>query len=645
MGKGGSIQSVTPQLGAQSAFGNPYVSRGLPMQTESSSPTGLSAIFSGNSEIASSSNSLNSMPITGGSGGSGGSGGPFPLEGRYGIIKMANGGLAGAAQNMADQGRDGDSMLVHMSPGEVKGLQALAMAHGGSLSINPDTGLVEASFLKRILPMIAGAGLSMIPGVGPFMAAGMVGGVETLRTGDIGKGLMAGLGAYGGAGLAGSLSNAAASTAVDASAQNLANQAVAEGSTTAGMAEATRNTATPTLSSIGEGAKTLYNTPGGMTAFAKDNLMNIGAAAAPVLGDAMTPKGPPIPGQPEEDPRYAGSPYRYNLSPGFQGSTPTRPNPYYRPTGLGYAEGGDVKKKEEKPVSASQPNLGSLGAYIASVNEPKGPKYFGESFSDYVGRKDPTGGRGDFGNMIGYVVDSLHNPQSAAASVAGGTSGGVPEGYVMDRRTGQLVPASSYSPQGLGYTGYAEGGVMMADGGSYTDEPMGDNPGMAAGGIAGYAAGGLKMKTMGLGDGIYRDTDDDTASLGAYDAAKKRMEKQFAAANLKPREMPKSGIAKLGQMKAMAEGGLGGYSDGGRMLKGPGDGMSDDIPAMIGRKQPARLADGEFVVPADVVSHLGNGSTDAGAKKLYSMMDKIRTARTGKKKQAPAVKASKYMPA
>jgi hypothetical protein len=81
------------------------------------------------------------------------------------------------------------------------------------------------------------------------------------------------------------------------------------------------------------------------------------------------------------------------------------------------------------------------------------------------------------------------------------------------------------------------------------------------------------------------------------------------------------------------------------MLKGPGDGMSDSIPAVIGSKQPARLADGEFVVPADVVSHLGNGSTDAGAKKLYSMMDKIRKARTGKKKQAPAVNVNKYMPA
>jgi len=97
----------------------------------------------------------------------------------------------------------------------------------------------------------------------------------------------------------------------------------------------------------------------------------------------------------------------------------------------------------------------------------------------------------------------------------------------------------------------------------------------------------------------------------------------------------------------MANGGmtsLGGYSDGGRMLKGPGDGMSDSIPGVIGGKQPARLADGEFVVPADVVSHLGNGSTDAGAKRLYSMMDNIRQARTGKKKQAPEINVDKYLP-
>jgi len=99
----------------------------------------------------------------------------------------------------------------------------------------------------------------------------------------------------------------------------------------------------------------------------------------------------------------------------------------------------------------------------------------------------------------------------------------------------------------------------------------------------------------------------------------------------------------------MASGGgisnLGSYSDGGRMLRGPGDGMSDSIPASIAGKRPARLATEEFVVPADVVSHLGNGSSDAGAKQLYAMMDKVRTARTGRKAQGREINPRKYMPA
>ena len=98
----------------------------------------------------------------------------------------------------------------------------------------------------------------------------------------------------------------------------------------------------------------------------------------------------------------------------------------------------------------------------------------------------------------------------------------------------------------------------------------------------------------------------------------------------------------------MASGGianLGSYSDGGRMLKGPGDGMSDSIPASISGKRPARLADGEFVIPADVVSHLGNGSTDAGAKQLYAMMAKVRKARTGRKAQGREINPRQYMAA
>jgi hypothetical protein len=99
----------------------------------------------------------------------------------------------------------------------------------------------------------------------------------------------------------------------------------------------------------------------------------------------------------------------------------------------------------------------------------------------------------------------------------------------------------------------------------------------------------------------------------------------------------------------MAHGGLGSlghYSDGGHLLKGPGDGVSDSIPAMIGDKQPARLADGEFVIPARIVSEIGNGSTDAGARKLYAMMDRIQKAR-GKtlKNVAANTKADKHLPA
>lgn len=104
-------------------------------------------------------------------------------------------------------------------------------------------------------------------------------------------------------------------------------------------------------------------------------------------------------------------------------------------------------------------------------------------------------------------------------------------------------------------------------------------------------------------------------------------------------------------VQLMAHGGisdLGGYSDGGRLLKGPGDGVSDDIPASIGGKQPARLAEGEFVIPARIVSELGNGSTDAGAKRLYQMMDRIQSDRrktTGKGKFSDDPKAYKHLPA
>ena len=90
---------------------------------------------------------------------------------------------------------------------------------------------------------------------------------------------------------------------------------------------------------------------------------------------------------------------------------------------------------------------------------------------------------------------------------------------------------------------------------------------------------------------------------------------------------------------------LGSYSDGGRLLRGPGTGLSDNIPAQIGARQPARLADGEFVIPADVVSAMGGGSTDAGAKKFYAMLDRVRQQAHGSKKQVRKISDRAVMPA
>jgi hypothetical protein len=480
-----------------------------------------------------------------------------------------------AAQHLASKGRDGDSMLVHMSPGEVKGLQSLALAHGGSLSINPDTGLAEASFLKRILPMVAGAALTGLSGglINPFTASMIVGGFEGVRTGDLGKGLMAGLGAYGGAGLGQGLASA--------------------GGIKPGLASGAE--------ALGTTPEALSTTEGMTRALTADT--GVGSSMGINSFDALNTGQVPL------DPTKVS-----NFADAYtKGSAPSLTN-----MGRGIGQLGSEAGRSAIYNAMPTGTVPALGSTVASAMTPeqKVPEV----------KEDPSSGR--------YISKDF-------------------QAYVPPQ------PDPYYRPRGLGYGGYAEGGMVdpmqqMPNGGLSSIEGMRDGYAPAVnqfGEIPQFKGGGsLEMKQMRLGEGIAKDTDTDTAKLDAYDAAQKRLEKQFASANLKPRGVPKTNISKLGQIKtgiAAAAGGgsIGGYSDGGRMLKGPGDGMSDSIPATIGRKQPARLADGEFVVPADVVSHLGNGSTDAGAKRLYSMMDKVRRARTGKKKQAPAVKADKYMPA
>jgi hypothetical protein len=184
----------------------------------------------------------------------------------------------------------------------------------------------------------------------------------------------------------------------------------------------------------------------------------------------------------------------------------------------------------------------------------------------------------------------------------------------------------------------AEGGITRLATGGFFKNVLGDAAQLVGdiGGGAVNLVGNLGQGRLSLArpdhGGDYQPYDDYSKNSYTYDPNKY---KTYTAPNPNTYQAQYAGggIASLGS-----------YSDGGRMLKGPGDGMSDSIPAKIGAKQEARLADGEFVVPADVVSHLGNGSTDAGAKQLYSMMDKVRQARTGRKDQGRQIKPNKYMP-
>lgn len=476
------------------------------------------------------------------------------------------------AKHVQAKGRGEDKMLVHMTPKEVEGLQAIARAHGGSLSINPDTGLVEAGFLKNMLPMIAGAALTAT-GVGAPMAALMVGGGTALATGDINQGLMAGLGAYGGAGLTSGLSTAGAAAAPEAAtAATQATPVAAENaganllkeSAGAGVSTPIPNAPTPgsvagdvvrssvtpqapvNFDNFSRGLGQLGSEQGRSAVYNALPSYTLPAAGVSAL-TAMTPDQ----AEPES---YEGPLKKYRLSSNYTPFTPRQPNPYYRAPS-GYAAGG-IAAMAPGGIAGTEPNM------------------YPQSQMDKTQYATPT-----------------QMPTSAE------------------------VVAADYEPKVNPYTGEPQ---RFEIGGKIKQKP--------------------KAKVT---------SERSIALMEPQEAALAEFNNARYNANMSQFNMPKTGLAALGDIPytvTAAQGGqLGGYSDGGRMLKGPGDGMSDSIPASIGGKQPARLADGEFVVPADVVSHLGNGSTDAGAKKLYAMMDKVRMARTGKKKQAPAVKADKFL--
>jgi len=430
--------------------------------------------------------------------------------------------LQHAAKHLEKHGRNGDTVLVHMSKGEVKSLNDLAMAGGGQLTINPHTGLPEAGFLKKMLPMIIGGGLAVATGgtslaLTPGMIGLGVGGFEALRTGDVKKGLMAGLGAYGGAGLAGGLM-AAGTGAIG---QEATSQAVQNATAQNLQGEAYNQAIQDQVSNQMAGASTLDKLGAGvMNPGMTVNALGGGLGAAMKAGPAIAPF---LEEEPTSAPQVTTD------------STPAPPLTY---------EYGMVNPAP----AADVPKYGDLGQDFSRE----------QNYFQNAGYRPSTVQERGF--AVGGPIEDMSNANSVGAN-----------------------------------TGYPMADISKGAYATPYQQPISRN-----------------MMTGVTDTGVNPITGEMT---------------NFA----------KGGISHLGD-----------YSDGGRLLRGPGDGVSDSIPAVIGKKQPARLADGEFVVPARIVSELGNGSTEAGARKLYAMMDRIQKARgktVGKGKVAKNSRAERLLPA
>jgi len=572
-----------------------------------------------------------------------------------------------AAQHLSNQGRGPDDTLVHMSRGEVKSLNDLAMAHGGHLTINPQTGLPEAGFLSALLPVIAGAalgpaGFELMTAAEAGMAVGAGSYLLNPKAGIMGA-LSAGMGAYGGANLGEALAkqgieqstqvaeaakqSEAANQAIRNAAQNspdtffkntadvnagltdqgnkllAAQQAANQGYTTA------FNAAKPTDflgsvknfgSGIGSltkegGISSLTDKLGGGMGVAKTAL----AVAAPSITQQKDTSVAPVA---DKD---MGQ--RYTYSPGVAKPIPTPDVPTYEDMltkqgnfgkqqnyypNQGYAKVSSDEAKNIYGFAGGGPveQMSNANAIGANTGFPQAYDHTHAYATPY---QTPISQ-----NVLTGPGDTAVDPYTGEQRMAEGGEANAAPAYTYDAQAQKYISSAPTVPMGAG--------ISSAMGMTY-------DPAMQR-----FTGGNVPIGQIYLGGGQY-----------GLDEAGRKAEADAAAASTGYSEGP-SGDAGGYANGGLSDAGynLGGYSDGGRLLRGPGDGVSDSIPAVIGKKQPARLADGEFVVPARIVSEIGNGSTEAGARKLYGMMDRVQAARgktVGKGKVARNTRADKYLPA
>jgi hypothetical protein len=437
---------------------------------------------------------------------------------------------AESAQGLASLGRNNDSMLMHVTPNEVQGLQQLAQNMGGSLTRNPQTGLPEAGFfdfLGSVLPTIAGLGVGIATG-SPQLAGLAAGGTKTIQTGDLGAGILSGFGAYMGA---------------DAlkGVENFGANAVAGG------------------------------TDNAVGAFNADVLNNAASTNAPFMPPAAPTYAPSASLGPTQGLEVGSQGPNFGLAPDASG---------------GYVPGSSFTETTlpAVDVASTAPAFGGdLGAGFSKMTEPGGFDAYAKS----IGKSPTAAGVGLALPAIGTVAGMMPPPAMAEEE----DSGWGP--YTTSAQRRQMRASNSMR--------LAEGGPIADDGtglAGLLDKRLGP-VGEGQGAAEYFAAGGLKEGAFILPADVVSHYGNGSSKAGLALLANKL--------NAKP-------------------------------IHGPGDGMSDGIPTTIEGKQKARVADGEaYISPADV-KRVG------GPKKLYAMMDKIREARTGTKKQGKQINPGKYLP-
>lgn len=615
------------------------------------------------------------------------------------------------AQGVASLGRGDESMLVHMEPREVAGLQALAMQHGGTLTTNPETGLPEAGWFGDILGAVAPIAMGALLGPGGIagaeglfgmgaLGAGLATGLTgfALSGGDLGKGVMAGLGGYGGAGLGESLGKFGTIEATTP----------IETVTRTGVTNASTIPGTTGASMFTEGAKDIAASQVPYTGFtgATGELgANMGFNPANVVGttQAASTNIPAIQ-QTWGDKMAAGASKAIQHPVDFFKSgngmmnafTLASPLMAIQPDVPKAPEDTSYKMKYEGPYTAQdrQPRMPTPEEMtrLAAQGSPE-YSYFGDT-NPYPGfNKAPGYAQGGVADLYAspdgtpaqntpataYGLGRLNNLSSAAsteeAKGMGFDAGGVVP-YMGGAPSYGIAPTDLSEVAKIGQTGAqasTPSGLSQILGNAITD-PMGrttNGTQSGMGGKGGQQNPNGSMLNGFFGNMLHKANPSAPPALTMQDyinSANRTYDPNASiAAGMDPMGVERAQFSNINPQQPTLHAAGGGLRDGGfvvpadvvshlgngstdaglallqkrhgaQSIRGAGDGMSDSIKTTIEGKQPARVADGEAYIPPEEVKRSG------GSKKWYDKMDKIRKARTGTTKQGKQINPNSFLP-